>query len=189
MKAPARQEPEQEPVALVQGRGEDLVLREEAGEETAPRRAPPPPTTKVSVVVSILGGEPAHLPEVLLPAEAVDDAARAEEEQRLEEGVGDEVEDAGGVGAHPDADEHVAELADRGVGEHALDVGLDEADGGGEDRGEAADPRHHLERRPAPCSKSLWQRATMYTPAVTMVAAWMSADTGVGPSIASGSQM
>jgi hypothetical protein len=28
----------------------------------------------------------------------------------------------------------------------------------------------------------------MYTPAVTMVAAWMSADTGVGPSIASGSQ-
>ena len=28
-----------------------------------------------------------------------------------------------------------------------------------------------------------------YTPAVTIVAAWMSADTGVGPSIASGSQM
>ncbi len=30
-------------------------------------------------------------------------------------------------------------------------------------------------------------RATMYTPAVTMVAAWISAETGVGPSIASGS--
>ena len=28
----------------------------------------------------------------------------------------------------------------------------------------------------------------MYTPAVTMVAAWMSALTGVGPSMASGSQ-
>ena len=28
----------------------------------------------------------------------------------------------------------------------------------------------------------------MYTPAVTIVAAWMSAETGVGPSIASGSQ-
>ena len=38
-------------------------------------------------------------------------------------------------------------------------------------------------------SKSLWQRATMYTPAVTMVAAWMSADTGVGPSMASGSHV
>ena len=29
----------------------------------------------------------------------------------------------------------------------------------------------------------------MNTPAVTMVAAWISADTGVGPSIASGSQV
>ena len=28
----------------------------------------------------------------------------------------------------------------------------------------------------------------MYNPAVTIVAAWISADTGVGPSIASGSQ-
>ena len=32
-------------------------------------------------------------------------------------------------------------------------------------------------------------RATMKTPAVTMVAAWMRALTGVGPSIASGSQV
>src|SRR3974377_568521 len=37
-------------------------------------------------------------------------------------------------------------------------------------------------------TNSAFERATMYTPAVTMVAAWMSADTGVGPSIASGSQ-
>src|SRR5213595_717487 len=33
------------------------------------------------------------------------------------------------------------------------------------------------------------RRATMYTPAVTMVAAWMSAETGVGPSIASGNHV
>ena len=32
-------------------------------------------------------------------------------------------------------------------------------------------------------------RATMKTPAVTMVAAWIRADTGVGPSMASGSQV
>ena len=38
------------------------------------------------------------------------------------------------------------------------------------------------------CEKSGCERATMYTPAVTMVAAWISALTGVGPSIASGSQ-
>ena len=31
-------------------------------------------------------------------------------------------------------------------------------------------------------------RQSMYTPAATIVAAWMSALTGVGPSIASGSQ-
>src|SRR5260370_41837306 len=31
-------------------------------------------------------------------------------------------------------------------------------------------------------------RAVIYTPAVTMVAAWMSAETGVGPAMASGSQ-
>src|SRR3954471_13750002 len=38
------------------------------------------------------------------------------------------------------------------------------------------------------CEKSTAFLPTMYTPAVTIVAAWMSADTGVGPSIASGSQ-
>ena len=32
-------------------------------------------------------------------------------------------------------------------------------------------------------------RSRRYTPAVTRVAAWISADTGVGPSIASGSQV
>src|ERR1700678_2023278 len=31
-------------------------------------------------------------------------------------------------------------------------------------------------------------RESMYTPAATMVAAWMRAETGVGPSMASGSQ-
>jgi hypothetical protein len=34
---------------------------------------------------------------------------------------------------------------------------------------------------------STFERTTMYTPAVTIVAAWISADTGVGPAIASGS--
>ena len=37
--------------------------------------------------------------------------------------------------------------------------------------------------------KSSVQRATMYTPAVTIVAAWIRALTGVGPSMASGSQI
>ncbi len=37
-------------------------------------------------------------------------------------------------------------------------------------------------------SKTGPDRTIRYTPAVTIVAAWMSADTGVGPSIASPSQ-
>ena len=38
------------------------------------------------------------------------------------------------------------------------------------------------------CSNSGDMRATMKMPAVTMVAAWISAEIGVGPSIESGSQ-
>ena len=37
--------------------------------------------------------------------------------------------------------------------------------------------------------KSTLERAIRYTPAVTMVAAWISALTGVGPSMASGSHV
>src|ERR1039458_8822671 len=37
-------------------------------------------------------------------------------------------------------------------------------------------------------TNSALERATMYTPAVTIVAAWIRAETGVGPSIASGNQ-
>src|SRR5579872_5625863 len=38
------------------------------------------------------------------------------------------------------------------------------------------------------CRNSTCERATMYTPAATIVAAWINALTGVGPSMASGSQ-
>ena len=38
------------------------------------------------------------------------------------------------------------------------------------------------------CTKTSNSRPTRYTPAATMVAAWISALTGVGPAMASGSQ-
>src|SRR2546421_7668452 len=69
----------------------------------------------------------------------MDDAARSEEEQGLEEGVGHQVEDARGERANSAGQEHVAELADSGIGEHALDVGLYQTDGSGEERSGAAD--------------------------------------------------
>ena len=39
------------------------------------------------------------------------------------------------------------------------------------------------------CSNSGCMRAIRYTPAVTIVAAWIREETGVGPSMASGSQV
>src|SRR5262249_13470354 len=43
-------------------------------------------------------------------------------------------------------------------------------------------------RASAACARIGLDRTMRYTPAVTMVAAWISAETGVGPSIASSSQ-
>ncbi len=78
----------------------------------------------------------AHLPDVGLVAHAVHDRAGAEEQAGLEEGVGGEVGDAGPEDARAHPDEHEAELAHGGVGQHLLDVGLGEGDDGGEERGE-----------------------------------------------------
>ena len=83
--------------------------------------------------------EPAHAPHVLLAAHGVDYGTGTEEEERLEEGVGHEVEDRDPVGADAESQEHVAELADGGVGEDALDIGLHQRDAGGQDRGEGSD--------------------------------------------------
>ena len=38
-------------------------------------------------------------------------------------------------------------------------------------------------------ANSMFIRPIIYTPAVTMVAAWIKAETGVGPSMASGNQV
>ena len=86
---------------------------------------------------------------VLDGVHAVDDRARAEEEAGLEEGVRHQVEDAGPVGADAHADEHEAELAHRAVGEHLLDVVLEEADRRGEERGGGADAGDDAARRRA----------------------------------------
>ena len=87
-----------------------------------------------------------------------------------------------------DADEHVAELRDGGIREHLLDVPLLEADRRREERRERADDRDRQTARPAPARTGTLLRAMRYTPAVTIVAAWISAETGVGPAMASGSQ-
>ena len=88
----------------------------------------------------------AHAADVLLFVAAVDDRARAQEEQRFEERVGDEVEHADGDAADAEADHHVAELRDGGVGEDALDVVLRDGDECAEEGGDGADPGDDGER-------------------------------------------
>ena len=48
--------------------------------------------------------------------------------------------------ADAEGEEHVSQLRDGGVGQHALDVVLHQGDGGGKQRGECADDRHGLHR-------------------------------------------
>ena len=84
-----------------------------------------------------------HFAHVLLSRHGVDHAARAQEQQGLEVGVRREVENPGPESADAASHHHVAQLADRGVGQHPLDVVLGQRDGGGEDGGEGADTGHN----------------------------------------------
>ena len=103
------------------------------------------------MVMNVMGifSQTAHVAQILFTGEAVDHAARAEEEQRLEESVRHQVENAGGKSADAQAEKHVAELGDGGVREDLLDVVLDEADGSGEEGRERSDDCDHVhgERR------------------------------------------
>ena len=86
------------------------------------------------------------LPQVLLARQRVNHRARSEEQQRLEERVRVEMEDAGRVGADAHRQEHVAELRDGRVRQHALDVVLHQADRAGHQRGRGADHRDDRQR-------------------------------------------
>ena len=64
--------------------------------------------------------------------------------QRLEEGVSEDVEDAGRPGADTERHDHVAELADRRVRQHLLDVVLHEREQRGDEDRDPADDRHRV---------------------------------------------
>ena len=86
-----------------------------------------------------LAPDTAHAPHVLLVGHRMDHRPRSEEQERLEEGVRHQVEDAGRIGADAAGEEHVAELRAGRIGDHALDVELRDTDGRGEDAGGGAD--------------------------------------------------
>ena len=81
------------------------------------------PMTKVQKVFGMYLRSP-PMSDMLLECTGVDHRPGAEEQQRLEEGVGEQVEQPGGVGAGAHGGDHVAELRQRRVGEHLLDVVL-----------------------------------------------------------------
>ena len=85
-------------------------------------------------------------PHVLLVAHRRDDGSGTEEQQGLEEGVGDHVEHAGHERTRADREEHVPELGDRGVGQHLLDVVLSHRRERGNQRRGQTDPRDHVVR-------------------------------------------
>ena len=69
----------------------------------------------------------------------VDHRARAHEQQALEERVRDQVEQAGHPAADAQGQHHVAQLADRRIGEHPFDVGGRDGDRGRDEQRDAAD--------------------------------------------------
>ena len=83
---------------------------------------------------------------VMAALHAEDDRTGRKEQQRLEEGVSDQVEHAGHIGAHPDRRHHETQLRDGRVGQNLLDVILPNGDRGGEERRHRADHRHNVLR-------------------------------------------
>ena len=85
----------------------------------------------------------------LVGVDAVIDAAGAEEQEGLEEGVRDQVEQPRHPAADAQAEHHEAELADRRVGQHLLVIGLDHRDRRGDEQGDPAgvgDVEEHVRR-------------------------------------------
>ena len=118
-------------------------------------------TVAISIVYQVTGSFRARPPifrRSCSPESAWMTEPAPEEQERLEERVGHQVVDARGVRADADADEHVAQLAHRRVGQHALDVGLDEPDRRGEDRGQHPDPGDHVEGDARPLEERVGAR-------------------------------
>src|SRR5207247_5978265 len=115
----------QKDMSLVAGKGfpQNFVLREETrqkrrtcdGESSREHR----PERHGNLVL-----QRAHLLHVLLMMQGVNHAAGAQEQQRLEEGMRHEVEDAGCKRADAEREKHVTQLAHGRVSKDALDIVL-----------------------------------------------------------------
>src|SRR5689334_4305028 len=110
--------------------GQNFVFREEAGERRQTRYG-----QRGQQEGNVRNGnmffQSAHFANVLFVAHGVDNAARAKEQQRLEESVRGEVEHGAGISSRAEGEEQITQLADGGIRQHFLNVVLEETDGGG----------------------------------------------------------
>ena len=117
--------------------------------------------------------------------------AGAKEQERLEKGMGNQMEEASAISADTQGSHHVAQLADGRIGQDPLDIPLRNRNCRSKEGGKGADKGDKVQypRRRTPAAKKSGNiRMTRKTPAETIVAAWIMALTGVGPSMASGNQ-
>ena len=90
--------------------------------------------------------EAAHLPDVLPVMHRQDHRPRRQEQQRLEERVREQMENAGRIGRSAERHGHVAELGQGRIGDDLLDVVGHQADQPHREGGDAADQQDQVER-------------------------------------------
>ena len=113
--------------ALLETGKQDLVLGEETGQwgDSCDGQCP---DQEGEVGERQLVPQSSHLAHVLLVMHGMDDRTGSEEQQGLEKRMGDQVEQCCRKCTHSHRKEHVAQLADGGVGQNLLDVVLGEGD-------------------------------------------------------------
>ena len=166
-----------------------LLERVDAGRrEGAPGRCrrprPPPPGSQARAGPAADG----RGRRGLQPGRRVEHAAGGEEGVGLVGGVGHDMKQGGGEGAQPALQHHEAHLGDRGEGQGPLDARLREHHQAAKQGRDGADHGQDVERRPARATTSGLSRITRKPPAL-MMPACIRAETGVGASIVSGSQL
>ena len=125
---------------------EDLVLREESGERWNAGDGKGGDCHGPEGIRHVLP-QAAHVAHVLLAAESVNDRAGSRGRAvALKKAWVIRWKMPRNVVRHAAGHEHVAELRDRGVGQHFLDVVLSDADSGGEERRQRAHDSDHQQR-------------------------------------------
>ena len=131
------------------GRLDDRILRVEPGEpniehtNASDRQCPGHHRCKGQ---RDLLPQAAVIAHVLLVMHRMDDRARAQEQQRLEEGMREQVEHRGAIGANARRKEHIAQLATGRISDNPLDIPLGRTNRCSKEARRCAHNRDHVQR-------------------------------------------